>query len=321
MTSRRDEALRVAEELLTELELQRLGPVDAARKTNRLARLIDDNEAMAWLRFEIAGYPSPLDSDAVRAATRSNRQASPGDDGSPRWWTGHLASLSADAEGARTELSSASSGTSHSEWAAAVEQQKAQRNANLRALISARSELVERILGAFYEYASARYQELRFGAAVESAFEVVRTRVDASIAELVPDALPKLSAAFENTTSYNAEDWASAAATCRRLLKAAADALRPPGPAKHERSMDDDHYINRLVDWIETQGSRATVTQMISADLSYLGRRLDSALQAGHKGVHAEVSRFDASRFVTGTYLLLGDILALREGSDADPPT
>src|SRR6266516_3565411 len=46
---------------------------------------------------------------------------------------------------------------------------------------------------------------------------------------------------------------------------------------------------------------------MISADLAYLGRRLDAALGAGHKGAHAEVTRFDASRFVTGTYLLLGD--------------
>jgi hypothetical protein len=34
-------------------------------------------------------------------------------------------------------------------------------------------------------------------------------------------------------------------------------------------------------------------------------------LDAGHKGAHAEVSRFDASRFVTGTYLLLGDILRI----------
>jgi hypothetical protein len=32
---------------------------------------------------------------------------------------------------------------------------------------------------------------------------------------------------------------------------------------------------------------------------------------AGAKGAHADVTKLDASRFVTGTYLLLGDILRL----------
>jgi hypothetical protein len=81
--------------------------------------------------------------------------------------------------------------------------QKAQRNLGLREVISAREELIERIHGSFYEYAGMKYQELRFGAAVESALGIVREQVDASIAELVPDALPKLSAAFENITSNN----------------------------------------------------------------------------------------------------------------------
>lgn len=221
----------------------------------------------------------------------------------------------AEVEGARTELASASSGTSHSEYAAVVERQKAERNAALRNTIARRNELVQRIVGAFHDYASSKYQELRFGAAVETAFDVVREEVDSSIAELVPDALPKLTAAFENTTSENPEDWASAAATCRRLLKAAADALRPPGPEKNGHQMDDDHYLNRLIDWIMTQASSNTAAEMITADLAYLGRRLDAALDAGHKGAHAEVSRFDASRFLTGTYLLLGDVLRLGASS------
>ena len=51
---------------------------------------------------------------------------------------------------------------------------------------------------------------------------------------------------------------------------------------------------------------------MIGSDLEYLGHRLDAALDAGHKGAHAEVDRYEASRFVAGTYLLLGDVLRLR---------
>src|SRR5207248_407512 len=141
----------------------------------------------------------------------------------------------------------------------------------------------------------------RFGSAVESAFEVVREDVDARIGSLVPDALPRLSAAFENAASDNPEQWANAASGCRRLLKAAADALRPPGPPVNGHVVDEDHYINRLVDWMTSKAKSDTLRDVIEADLQDLERRLVAAVNAGHKGAHAEVTRFDASRFVTGT--------------------
>ena len=50
---------------------------------------------------------------------------------------------------------------------------------------------------------------------------------------------------------------------------------------------------------------------MVTADLEYLGNRLDAADSAGHKGAHSSVDRYAASRFITGTYLLLGDVLQL----------
>jgi len=311
--SKRDEALALAEEILGDVELARLGPVDVARKTGRLARLLDDTAAMQWIVYEIAGFPQKLDGLATAAATTSNRTAPHAEDGSLQWWTRHLAGITADAEAARTELANSAGDTSSSEYAAVVERQKSDRKRELANIIAAREELVQKIVGSFYDYAAAKYQELRFGAAVQTAFEVVRSDVDSRIAALVPDALPKLSAALENTTSDNPEDWASAAATCRRLLKAAADAIRPPGPVKNNRVMDDEHYINRIVDWIITSSASRTAADLVAGDLEYLGRRLDAVLDAGHKGVHAEVSRFDASRFVTGTYLLLGDILRIAE--------
>jgi len=170
-------------------------------------------------------------------------------------------------------------------------------------------------------YVSERYQELRFGSAVESAFEVVRQDVDASIGDLVPDALPMLSAAFENATSNNPEHWANAAGTCRRLLKVVADALRPSGAEIDGRKMGDGNYVNRLVDWIVHNSKSETSAKIITADLSYLGQRLDAADAAGQKGAHAEVDRFDASRFITGTYLVLGYVLRLTpEKTDEETP-
>jgi hypothetical protein len=187
----------------------------------------------------------------------------------------------------------------------------AQERGNILRGIENYANLIERVMGSFHGYAATVYQELRFGNAVESAFATVRATVDQSIASLIPDGLPKLTAALEAASSSNPEHWANAAAGCRRLIKAAADALQTPSPPVNGRPMTDGHYINRLVFWIEQHQPSGTAREMTTAELEHLGARIDAVTDAGHQGAHAEVTKFAASRYVTGTYLLLGDILKL----------
>jgi hypothetical protein len=75
------------------------------------------------------------------------------------------------------------------------------------------------------------------------------------------------------------------------------------------------------VDWITKQSSSTTAAEFVIADLEYLGRRLDAVDDAGHKGAHATVTRFDAARYLTGSYLLLGDILRLASEDLGDTET
>jgi AbiTii len=327
--SRRSEALTLAEELLGEIELSSLAPSDIARKASRLARLLDDGPAMEWLHNEVTGYPKPLDASATVAATRSNRivrdrKPQPGDDPGPYYWTQTLGELTALIEAAKLHLSAAAdpqisiSSANPRQFVAPPTGNTTERWA-VQTNIATQQSTLDRIIGSIYAYVAERFQELRFGAAVESAFEVVRSEVDSSIGDIVPEALPMLSAAFENATSTNPEDWASAAGTCRRLLKAVADSLRPPGPDVDGRKMGDGNYINRLVDWIVTNAVGETAATMVTADLEYLGKRLDAADGAGQKGAHANVTRLEASRFITGTYLVLGDVLGIAsDGHSAD---
>ncbi|MDO4027556.1 hypothetical protein [Clavibacter michiganensis] len=161
--------------------------------------------------------------------------------------------------------------------------------------------------------------ELRFGNAVEDALGTLRSRVDASIAFMAPLAATKLASAFENASSGHEEDWANAAATCRRVLKEIADALRPAGPQVNGRKMSDDAYVNRLIDWIENQGVGGTLREVVVSDLGDFGKRIDALAGAGHKGAHSEVTKYEAARAITGTYLLIGDILDLRDASSGVP--
>jgi hypothetical protein len=275
---------------------------------------------MEWLRHETGGYvvvDNNLPPDAWRAAVRSNRTFQ-APDGSWKAMTTPLGQLQSNIEAALAQLAAAVdqpvslSSANPNQFVMAPAGNTSER-ANLRNYVGTQRELLDKVVGAVYQYVSDRYQELRFGAAVETAFETVRAEVDSSIGSLIPDGLPKLSAALENAASDNPEQWANAAAGCRRLLKAAADALRPPSPPVNGHVMDDAHYINRLVAWIMEQAVSETSAAMVEADLQYLDQRLHAAADAGHKGAHAEVRRVEASRYVTGTYLVLGDILRLRK--------
>jgi hypothetical protein len=274
------------------------------RKASRLARLLDDSDAIAWLGFEVTGYPDEgtgLPPHATSAAERSGRRIPQGD--LPKGTTGvhyraeSLGRLAIVVQAAQTVLQNSST--------LPYERVAMRNDAALGQAVT------DSIIGSIHNYVAERYQELRFGSAVESAFEVVRTEVDRSIGELVPDALPMISAAFENAASENPEHWANAGGTCRRLLKAVSDALRPPGPDVDGRKMGDGNYINRLIDWIRENSGSNTPAGIASADLAYLGDRLDAADGAGQKGAHALVDQVEASRFITATYLLLGDVLRL----------
>ncbi len=328
--SRRQEARRLSEELLDDIELSRLPPMEIARKTSRLARLLDDVDAMEWLRHETGGYltvDGVLPPNAWNAAVRSNR-AFQEPDGSWKAMTTPLGQLQANMDAALAQIGAAVdqpvslSSANPNQFVAAPPGNTIER-ANLRNYIGSQKELLDKVVGALHQYVSDRYQELRFGAAAETAFETVRAEVDSSIGSLIPEGLPKLTAALENAASDNPEQWANAAAGCRRLIKAAADALQPPGPPVDGHIMDEDHYINRLVAWIMEQTESETSAAMVEADLQYLDQRLHAATNAGHKGAHAEVTRVEASRYVTGTYLVLGDILRLRktEAAETAPAT
>ena len=287
---------------------------------------------MAWLHHEVNGYTLEKPSNNFapggwEAAVRSNRPEADAT-GKLTAYATSLSELQAEVEGARIQLAATTdpSISLHSanqyQRVEAPPGNAAERLA-IRQYASSRQAIIDRVVGALFSYVVERHHELRFGAAVETAFETVRAEVDARIAALVPEAPGMLAAAFENAASDNPEHWAGAAATCRRLLKAAADALRPPGEPVNGHPMTSSHYINRLVDWIISRGNSKTSTEMITADLEYLGRRLDAADEAGHKGAHDDVDRFDAARFLTGTYLILGDVLRLADASDpeADSPT
>ena len=118
--------------------------------------------------------------------------------------------------------------------------------------------------------------------------------------------------------SDNPEDWANAVHSCRRILLDLADSVYPASdtPIEVDGKIIDvgkDKYINRLIQFIASKSESKTYSNVVGADLSNIGNRLDAINDAVCKGTHTNITKDEASRYIIHTYLLISDIVALTE--------
>ena len=189
-------------------------------------------------------------------------------------------------------------------------------------LLAARRAFVHR-------YVSKTHDELRFSGIAEDIFARIRGTVDSSIGETVPRAVQKFASVYENLRSDNPEDWANAVHTCRRILQELADALFPPnqdrivenGGKPKTIKLGADNYINRLMCFIQDNATSKRYEAIVGSTLGFMGDRLDAAFEAAQKGSHSEIAtREEADRYVVYTYMLVADIISLRQ-TRAHQPT
>ena len=72
-----------------------------------------------------------------------------------------------------------------------------------------------------------------------------------------------------------------------------------------------EQYINRLIQFVSSKVESKTYADVVGADLSSIGIRLDAINNAVCKGTHVDVSKDEASRYIIHTYLLISDIISL----------
>ena len=186
------------------------------------------------------------------------------------------------------------------------------------ASISTNQRWMQTIRGRLYQYVLQTYQYLKYGNAAEGTFAAFRVLADQKLKKLCPQAIDKLSASYNNLNSSNPEDWANAVHSCRRILIDLADALYPPRKepvivGRKEIKVGEEQYTNRLVQFIAGRSESETYRDVVGADLSNIGKRLDAIYSAGNKGTHEEVSKDEAARYIVHTYLLISDIVALMD--------
>ena len=155
------------------------------------------------------------------------------------------------------------------------------------------------------------YHNLEFSTSVKSTFEILKNEVDDKLLKLVPELGEKLMLIFENVSSGREnERWSQSLTSCRRLIKELADKLnQPKKELLNGRKVGETQYINRIWAFMDSAIESERNKVLAKSHIELLGFYLESSHDLSHKGVHAEVTHFEAVRIVFHIYLALADIL------------
>lgn len=326
---RRAEAVSVARELVASLEDDSAPIERTLMKAQRLARLLRDPYAQAWLDHEMRGYPDDFDlreqlGPCVQYAYRFLPDS--------RVYTTSLPELEAQAAATFAVLNKLQAPTigttaaNHTEAAAtvAVINKMVEQIAVARNQYSSFATTFARMKSHVYRYAADTLVALEFGDKAQDIFDIARDTADEFIRSKAPKATQQLLAAEERMADGDGESLSSALTSCRRVLSTVADAVYPPSdvPRMHggkPRKVGPEQYLNRLLAFVEDRASSASTSDILTSQLSHLASRLDAVYAKACKGVHDDVTEDEARLVLVQTYLLIAEVARFDAAATAFP--
>ena len=161
--------------------------------------------------------------------------------------------------------------------------------------------------------ASEMFAQLKFSGTVKSCFDVLKNAADDRLLDLNPALAEQLMLAFKSVAANSIEEWSQALTTCRRLIEGLADSLSPPSDEKHNgRALGKVNYVNRLWAYMDKNIASDSNKELAKAHIDYLGSWLERINKISNKGVHSELSQIEATKAVFHTYLVVADILEIK---------
>jgi hypothetical protein len=318
--------LELARELLDDIELSRLAPEQLLLKTTRLARLSDNSEIRTWLTFELVGYTDSEEGRTCMAQMgRYTDEAK-----NVGYWT-PLAAISSCIAAMQLQIQqlhppdvqlSVSSANPHEYVAgfgglnlAGVSSSTTNVLARLQALTSSITDLAgirSRVLARVHDFVSKTYYALAFSGAAESIFQRHQVAIDNMLRDAAPDVLEKIPSVSERLAVGDAEAVSQAMNSCRRMIKAFADAVFPPSELPvtlegQQYQIGSDKVLNRIYLFLRDCCTSESRRERLNQTLHRIYDRASA-------GSHSDVSPDEARSLFLGTYLVLGEILAASKG-------
>lgn len=180
-------------------------------------------------------------------------------------------------------------------------------------------EILQRITARTFGYLCAVETAQSMFAASNEIFENHRQRVDLHLQEVASEVLEKFNSAFQRIREGDSEARSQALTSCRRILKSIADVVCPATDESatdgqgNSHKLTDDNYINRIINFLDSQVSEMRFSQSLHATVDDLGKRIDSLYDLSSKGVHARVTSEEVEWCAIQMYLVAGEILYMHD--------
>lgn len=298
-------ALSLAEELLTDIELGRIGVDKQILKASRLARLVNDERAQEWLGYERLGWTAKgpemlewkvgqrgrVEGDYVFTATVQ--------------LVSIVSTLEAHLQGLRIPDVSG-------DWANKVVSEIRSERTQLMARKAEFERIVVQASAMLHEFASKHYNALVFTEQQARMFDTATDYIEGVLTDLPGEQIRKIESAYRGIRAGDAESISGAMNSVRRLIDAVADALFP---ATSETRLDGQgnvvqlgtqHRLNRIKAFIDDHSDSKTRGARLKRSLSDIYGRVSTA-------IHNDVTAQEAEYLFLSSYVLLGEVASLSE--------
>lgn len=333
MKDRFEEALQLSEEILESIELEKIKLSSIVLRCLRLARLINDNEAIQWLQFESTGYPRTdnghIENYAFEIAYKKGRkQPSNSENDTNKYiFSETVAELEAGIEMATKSTNNMTTQGVSVEGQMALramtnltDNVRRERNTITTTVVEYQKKIT-RLRGNYYNYALKISHQLKFGNQAETIFNQYRIVVEEIFAKIAPESLNKLATAAENISENNKESWAQAITSCRRVFQEVSEGLfsiyLPDCEKEYITKKGDvikvsgDKYKNKFFALVDFISDSETANNMYNSNTEMTVSYINNLNELLCKGVHDDVTLEQARSGILHTYMTLGDLAFL----------
>ncbi|WP_449281356.1 AbiTii domain-containing protein [Leucobacter sp.] len=308
---RQEEALRVAEELLADIELKRLKASEIVLKASRIARLVGHDELSEFLAAERNGYTGS-EAQWIKRSGRSSED----DDG--KFFPQSIAKVEAGLEAAQQAITALQGGGNYSgDYITLASRDHDTRISQQARNASVWAGIAGQVVAVIYDMVAEIYHELLFSELQATLFADTQSKVDGSLAEASGSALEKIERVSDRLRDGDPESVSQALTTCRRLIDSVADHVFPAQVEPYaigEEAMlavGAQNVLNRLQAYAHQRGIAKGRRDRFRRTLADLYGRCSA-------GTHADVT-VDEARFVfLQTYVALGEILTLTDYGETE---
>ena len=320
-TTRLSAARQLAMDLLDDIETKGGGISSIIMKTQRLARLLRDQDAQQWLELELKGYPVDFKVSSL-GACRKYPESSGRLLGTSIYCRDSLPDLEAKVAAAEQALKSSflpSINNPINNFTAAGATEKIMKTgfqmlADCQKIYTDACRRFQSFKSGIHNYATETFIAIELGDAAEDIFQNSRILVDTFVRTHCPKAAEQLVCMNDRIKESSPESLSSALTACRRLLATVADALFPAQEGPYidsrgkSRKVGPDAYKNRLLAFLDKKILSGSTHSVIESQMEHLASRLDAVYEKACKGVHDNVDLHEAKLTIIQTWLFLAEL-------------